>query len=142
MRLLNDGFLVDAELAVTGLSYAPNGAHLAVGLVSGEVQVFDIESNSCVFTLQPHHEVSSGTTATTVDIILHSFPQYPAAASALAYSEDGQLLAVGHRNGQIQIWRGLYKQRILKFIQKTIILLFSAAYTGPKDLLASGSELT
>ena len=44
---------------MTGLSYAPNGAHLAVGLVSGEVQVFDIESNSCVFTLQPHHEVGS-----------------------------------------------------------------------------------
>ena len=42
---------------MTGLSYAPNGAHLAVGLASGEVQVFDIESNTCIFTLQPHHEV-------------------------------------------------------------------------------------
>jgi ankyrin repeat protein len=79
-------FTTSKKLAVTGLSYAPNGAHLAVGLASGEVQVFDIESNTCIFTLQPHHE-------------------YPAAASALAYSEDGQLLAVGHRNGQIQIWR-------------------------------------
>ena len=72
MRLLNNGFLVDTELAVTGLSYAPNGAHLAVGLVSGEVQVFDIESNSCVFTLQPHHEVGSGTATvlpTVVDIM-------------------------------------------------------------------------
>ena len=42
---------------MTGLSYSPNGAHLAVGLASGEVQVFDFESNSCIFTLKPHHEV-------------------------------------------------------------------------------------
>jgi hypothetical protein len=33
--------------------------------------------------------------------------QYPSAASALAYSENGQRLAIGHRNGQIQIWRGI-----------------------------------
>ena len=42
---------------MTGLSYSPNGAHLAVGLASGEVQVFDIESNTSIFTLQSHHEV-------------------------------------------------------------------------------------
>ena len=34
------------------------------------------------------------------------FMQYPSAATAVAYSENGQLLAVGHRNGQIQIWKG------------------------------------
>jgi ankyrin repeat protein len=79
-------FTTAKKLAVTSLSYTPNGAHLAVGLASGEVQVFDIESSSCIFTLEPHNE-------------------YPSAASALAYSENGQRLAIGHRNGQIQIWR-------------------------------------
>lgn len=34
------------------------------------------------------------------------FMQYPSAATTVAYSENGQLLAVGHRNGQIQIWKG------------------------------------
>jgi WD40 repeat protein len=51
-------FTTAKKLAVTSLSYTPNGAHLAVGLASGEVQVFDIESSSCIFTLEPHNEVS------------------------------------------------------------------------------------
>lgn len=46
------------ESAVKSLSYSPNGAHLAVGLASGEVQVFDIDSNCCIFTLEEHKEVS------------------------------------------------------------------------------------
>ena len=107
---------VNAELAVTSLSYTPNGAHLAVGLASGEVQVFDIESSSCIFTLEPHNEVSRDLSLKTylnaaldkhVMDQYFSFFQYPSAASALAYSENGQRLAVGHRNGQIQIWRGM-----------------------------------
>lgn len=49
--------IIIAELSVTGLSYSPNGAHLAVGLASGETQVFDIESNCCIFTLETHNEV-------------------------------------------------------------------------------------
>lgn len=46
------------ESVVKSLSYSPNGAHLAVGLASGEVQVFDIDSNCCIFTLEQHKEVS------------------------------------------------------------------------------------
>ena len=39
--------------------YSPNGAHLVAGLASGKIQVFasDIESNSCIFTLEPDAEV-------------------------------------------------------------------------------------
>lgn len=44
---------------MTSLCYSPNGAHLTVGLASGEVQVFDIDSNSCIFTLEAHKEVSA-----------------------------------------------------------------------------------
>ena len=51
-------FTTTKEIAVTSLCYSPNGAHLAVGLTSGEIQVFDIDSNSCIFTLRPHKEVS------------------------------------------------------------------------------------
>ena len=34
--------------------------------------------------------------------------QYPSATTAVAYSENGRLLAAGHRNGQIDIWEGMY----------------------------------
>ena len=103
------------EIAVTSVCYSPNGAHLAVGLESGEIQVFDIDSNSCIFTLKQHHEVRGDLENTSRQVFKlmslslspHSL-QYPAAASALAYSENGQLLAVGHRNGQIQIWKGVW----------------------------------
>ena len=42
---------VTAGTAIISMCYSPNGVHLAVGLVSGEIQVFDIESNVCLFEL-------------------------------------------------------------------------------------------
>ena len=101
--------LSSPECAVTSLCYSPNGAHLAAGLASGEIQVFDIESNSCIFTLEPNtvsrcvvNESSAWFTSPS------SLLQNPSPTCAVAYSEDGQLLAAGHRNGQIQIWEGMY----------------------------------
>ena len=123
---------------MTSLSYTPNGAHLAVGLASGEVQVFDIESSSCIFTLEPHNEVSWDLSLKTcLHAIVNRYGlvflpvQYPSAASALAYSENGQRLAVGHRNGQIQIWRGISMLNTGVCSANYSLFYSVSAHTGP-----------
>ena len=44
-------FTMSGVTSINALCYSPNGAHLAVGLSSGEVQVFEILSSSPIFFL-------------------------------------------------------------------------------------------
>jgi len=60
--------------------------HVAVGLTTGEVQVFE------AYTMK---------TASTVPK-----PEIQSAATAIAYSEDTESLVVGYQNGKIHSWKG------------------------------------
>ena len=58
--------------------------------------------------IDPLHCVSSFNCVYSISLTLSPVLQYPSATTAVAYSENGRLLAAGHRNGQIHIWEGMY----------------------------------
>lgn len=118
--------------SVCCLCYSPDCAQLAAGLSTGEVQVFEIACSSSIFLLPPpkvtttiaHHDFLQyhdhlvlrmlNLTLIVLALIINfakiffQCVQEVSPATAMAYSEDGKRFTVGHRNGYIQIWEGIY----------------------------------
>jgi len=79
---------IDASISSLCYSPQPDGCsrpHLATGLTTGEVKVFEPLSGP-LFTLQ--HPVDKS------------------AVTSIAYSRDGKTFVVGHENGELHFWRG------------------------------------
>ena len=100
---------IDAPISSLCYSPQPDGGsrpHLATGLTTGEVKMFEPLSGP-IFTLQ-HPVVSSVRCAILIMMIIipYLIMQEKSAVSSIAYSSDGKIFAVGHENGELHFWRG------------------------------------
>ena len=102
--------LLPLESVVTCLSYSPNGNHIAVGLQSGDVKVLNSTTGASLFMLRQQVTnllLTFSNLTSLVAVFMHLTQGAVAGVSALAYSQDGSLLATGHRDGCIQLWKSM-----------------------------------
>ncbi|KAL5660358.1 hypothetical protein ACJX0J_027483, partial [Zea mays] len=115
IALGNTGCLRDASSGSTS-ELAPDGRHIAVGINSSDVQLWDTSSNRLPRTLRGVHEARVGSLAWNNSILawmarLHTRGTFGIRAAAgqevcgLKWSGAGQQLASGGNDNLLHIWR-------------------------------------
>lgn len=117
------------ENVINALEFSPDGKRLASGTFSGDVQIWNAETGDALTffrKIEPlkgdHNRDPISTLAFSLDgamlavgsnfIRIHSldgekkigFQKMRAQAEALIFSPDTNVLAIGHRNGEIGLW--------------------------------------
>lgn len=113
-----DGQLDSGEEA-TALAFSPNGKLLAVGLVAGGVQLWDM-------TTRKKHADVTGAFGTV---------------NSLAFSPDGKTLAIGHthRRGEVVLW-DIVAGKMTRSLKGHTERVYAVAFSPDGKLLASGGK--
>lgn len=88
---------------VTSLAYSANGRQLCAGLKSGIIQVFNLSSKAQQFALETQTVLYLYLINNSISFVYFLFIQ--CAISCMEFSPNGQYLAVGTSDGNIELWK-------------------------------------
>ena len=128
---VEDGQLVQElqpEDGVNTLVFSPDSESLAIGHWTGMVSFYDIEDGERILTLE--------TSPATEETFLPGYESEGFGVMSLAFSSDGELLAVGTADGQTRLWQVADGALLVGFDQE--IPVSSLAFSSDDRLLATG----
>ncbi|KJE88495.1 Fzr1 protein [Capsaspora owczarzaki ATCC 30864] len=145
-------------LAVTSLSFVQRGTHLGVGTTAGTVQLWDVEKNKKVQTLNGHTGrvgalawngslVASGSRDRSIHIydvrmhrpLVRELQAHKQEVCGLKWSPDGTMLASGGNDNKLHIWKlDQMREPILRFSEHAAAVKAIAWSPHQHGLLASG----
>ena len=142
---------------VCSLNWNSAGTHLAIGTLSGTVEVWDVESNKKVFTNNDHvnrvaclawsgTSLASGSRDRSIMLFdvrdsskCATLSSHSQEVCGLKYSLDGSQLASGGNDNKLFVWDPIRKsQPLLRFTKHTAAVKAIAWSPHSKGLLASG----
>lgn len=150
---------IDDDLGpVTSVSWAPDGRHIAIGLDSSDVQLWDSTSNKLVRTLRGIHQSRVGSLAWNNSILttggldgaiinndvrarsstVSSFRAHNHEVCGLKWSGSGKYLASGGNDNLLHIWDLSTSNPIHQFNHHTAAVKALAWCPFQSNLLASG----
>ena len=101
---------------VKSVAFSPDGAVLAVGLLDGGVQLWQVSDRTLLYTWQAHAD----------------------AVISLAFSPDGKLLATGSADETAQVWQISDRTRVFEFSDYTFWVT-SVAFSPDGSLFVTAS---
>lgn len=122
------GFPTDTDLqdSINTLAYSPNGRQLVTGSVRGNLELWNLD------------ELPTGERIVPDSFARHAQARDSARISSVAFSPDGETIATGQWDGNVQLWDA----RTLQPVQRATKLpyqVWSVAYSPVGDYVASGS---
>lgn len=152
---------------IAALTYSPDGRYVAVGQASGTIQLRAVSNGQILHTLsgQPSQtsaiaisskgDLASGASSGTTGVNLwqvnkaveQPYAQLGANYSvhALAFSADGEILAVGSNSSEISLWR-VADQRLLQTLEgppswhPTKVAIQALAFSGDGTMLTACNQ--
>jgi len=124
------------------LTFSPDGTILASGNLDGTVQMWDTTSGEELIILNRNVEKRNILIRTPDDKLLANEPWEKdniSRPSALEFSPDGNILAIGNKNSSIQLWNFTTGELISTFTGHTSSIS-SLAFSPDGNTLASGSS--
>jgi WD40 repeat protein len=120
---------------VCGVAFSPDGQMLASGSEDGTVQLWQVADGAPVRTLRVGHLlVSSG------DNAVHVKDVGEGAMCSMAFSPDGHTLAVGTREGTVELWCVCGK--LMRVLVGHEFWTYCVAFSPDGKMLASGGDRT
>jgi WD40 repeat protein len=130
---VDDGRLVhelEPEDGVNTFAFSPDGDSLAIGHWTGMVSFYDIDEGEHILTLE--------TSPATEETFMPGYESEGFGVLSLAFSSDGELLAVGSADGQTRLWQVADGALLVGFDQE--IPGSSLAFSSDDRLLATGGR--
>ena len=152
------GILTASSGVVTALAYSPDGTTLAAGYSGGAIRLWDLASHrpisatswgaaplALAFTgggkqLEVADDDAVGTWNLTDQVRITARPfASPAQGNAVAFSPDGQTVATGSADGNVQLWDTATQQEIGAPMSSDAQPVAAVAFSPDGTLVAAGS---
>jgi WD40 repeat protein len=152
------GILTASSGVVTALAYSPDGTTLAAGYSGGAIRLWDLASHRAIsatswgaaplalaFTgggkqLEVADDAAVGTWNLTDQARITARPfASPAQGNAVAFSPDGQTVATGSADGNVQLWDTATQQEIGAPMSSDAQPVAAVAFSPDGTLVAAGS---
>jgi WD40 repeat protein len=130
---VDDGRLVhelEPEDGVNTFAFSPDGKSLAMGHWIGMVSFYDLDDGERILTLE--------TSPATEETFIPGYESEGFGVLSLAFSPDGEILAVGTADGQTRLWQVSDGALLVGFDQE--IPVSSLALSSDSRLLATGGR--
>ena len=152
------GILTASSGVVTALAYSPDGTTLAAGYSGGAIRLWDLASHRAISAtswgaaplalafasggkqLEVADDAAVGTWDLTDQARITARPfASPAQGNAVAFSPDGQTVATGSADGNVQLWDTATQQEIGAPMSSDAQPVSAVAFSPDGTLVAAGS---